>query len=84
MLPTLTNVNRFLQRDETLIHVLKSHLTHLIKDMMLKFVSPGKVAQLQRERILASVNFVDPVIEVSYEKLFIYWPHYTTGDKQSS
>ena len=52
--------------------------------MMLKFVSPGKVAQLQRERILASVNFVDPVIEVSYEKLFIYWPHYTTGDKQSS
>ena len=45
MQPTLTNVNKFLQRDEPLIHVLKSHLTHLIKDMILKFVSPGQVAQ---------------------------------------
>ena len=38
---------------------------------MLKFVSPCQVAQSYREGTLASVNFVNPAIQVSVEKPFI-------------
>ena len=71
MLPTLTNANKFLEHDEPLIHVLKSNLTHLIKDMVLKLASPCQVAQSYREETLASVNFADTAIQVSYEKPFV-------------
>ena len=79
MLPTLTNANKFLQRDELLFHVLKSHLTHLIKDTMLKFVNPCQVVQSYFQGTLASVNFADPAIQVSDEKHFI---SHTTGQKR--
>ena len=66
MLPTLTNASKFLQRDEPLIHVLKFHLTHLLKAMMLRFVSACQVAQSYLEQTLASMNFADPDIEVGH------------------
>ena len=65
----LTNANKFLQHDESL--VLKYHLTQLIQDVMLKFVSPCQESQSYQEGTLASVNFVNPAVQVSVEKLFI-------------
>ena len=59
-----------LQRGELLFHVLKSHLTHLIKDTMLKFVNRCQVAQSCSEGTLATVNFADTAIQVSGEKTF--------------
>ena len=41
VLPTLTSSNKFLQQEETLTHVLKLHLIHLLKNAMLKFVKPA-------------------------------------------
>ena len=46
VLLTLTSSNEFLQREETLIHILKPHLIHLLKDVMLKFVKPAKFKEL--------------------------------------
>ena len=66
---------------ETITHVLKSYLTRLIKDMMLKFVSLCWLAHW--EATLGSMNFVNPAIQVSDKKTF-YWPHNTEEDKQYS
>ena len=46
VLLTLTSSNKFLQREETLIHILKPHLIDLLKDAMLKFVKPAKLKKL--------------------------------------
>ena len=65
------NANKYFQRHRPLIHVLKSHLAQLIKDIMLKFVSSCQVPQSYQEGTLDSVNFFEPVIQVRDEKLFI-------------
>ena len=40
VLPALTNANKFLQREEPLIHVLRSQLKSLLKNVMAKFINP--------------------------------------------
>ena len=45
MLPTMINANKFLQRDELLMHMIKFYLTHFIKNTMSKSANPCQVAQ---------------------------------------
>ena len=49
-----------LQLDESLIHVLKSHLTHFIKNTMLEFDHLCQVTQLYWWGALASLDVVCP------------------------
>ena len=64
--PTLTNADKFLQRDAPFIDELKFHLTHLIKGMLLKLVSTGQVAQSYLTETLDSVHFGDPGIQIGH------------------
>ena len=57
ILPTLTSSNKFLQQEETLIHILKPHLTHLLKGVILKFVKPAEVQRAVRSDMLKSLEF---------------------------
>ena len=40
ILPTLNCTNKFLQRDEPLIHLLQPHLLSLVQKVLSKFVKP--------------------------------------------
>ncbi len=45
-LPALTHANMFLQREEPLIHVLRSRLVSILKKVMAKFIKPHSQTQV--------------------------------------
>ena len=65
VLPVFNEANKFLQREEPLIHVLQRQLYSLLKKVLGKFVKPSVlVAGIQKEALLA-VDFHDPSNQVS-------------------
>ena len=59
VLPALTNANKFLQREEPLIHVLDSQLKSLLKKVMGKFVKPLSIADAESRNELGSFSMND-------------------------
>ena len=59
VLPVLTNANKFLQREEPLIHVLHAQLKSLFKKVMGKFVKPLSIADVESRNELSSFRFDD-------------------------
>ena len=70
VLPTLISSNEFLQREETLIHNLKPHLTHLLRDVTLKFVKPAEVQRAVSSEMLKNLEFEK--IEIQSEDDRVY------------
>ena len=52
VLPDLTNANKFLQREEPLIHVLRLQLTSLLEKVMAKFIKPSSIADAESRNVL--------------------------------
>lgn len=72
VLPVFTHANKFLQREEPLIHVLQAWLERLIKNVLSKFVKPSVISEaLNDGGKLSSVDFVDPENHVNNSKLVI-------------
>ena len=59
VLPALTNANKFLQREEPLIHVLRSQLRSLLKKVMAKFIKPSSIADAESRNVFSSFSFDD-------------------------
>ena len=65
LLPVFNHANKFLEREEPLIHILQQQLYSLLKKVPGKFVKPSVLVEsIQKESLLA-LNFHDPNIQVS-------------------
>ena len=71
ILPVFNEANKFLQREEPLIHVLQQQLYSLFKKVLGKYVKPCVLVASIRERDLLSVDFRDPNKQVSDSDLVI-------------
>lgn len=71
VLPTLPSSNKFLQREETFIHIFKPHLIHLLKDVMLKFVKPAEVQRAVRSDMLKNLEFEKIEIQSEDDRVYI-------------
>lgn len=58
-LPVLTNANKFLQREEPLIHSVRWQLVNLIKKVIAKFMKPTSIAEALSKGELSSFSFAD-------------------------
>ena len=57
VMPIFTNANKFLQREEPLIHLLRPHLISLFKKLLSKFVDPRVIAATADKLILDPTNW---------------------------
>ena len=72
ILPTFNCTNKFLQREEPLIHSLQPQLFSLMKKLLSKFVTPSiLVASTKKVDGLFSLQFSDPVSQVHNKDLVI-------------
>ncbi len=71
VLPTFTITNKFLQREEPLIHVLQPQLFGLFKTVLSKFVKPAVIAEALKNSSLLTVDFKDPNNQLENEKLVV-------------
>lgn len=77
VLPIFTNANKFLQREEPLIYLLRSHLMSLFKKLLSKFVEPRTIAAAGDD-----VHLVDfESNQLGNEKLVIGFSYYATYSK---
>jgi hypothetical protein len=69
ILPTLNCANKFLQREEPLIHLLQPQLFSLVKKVLAKFVKPSLLMESLND--LYSLQYGDSVNQVSNSDLVI-------------
>ena len=60
LLPVFNHANKFLQREEPLIHILKQQLYSLLKKVLGKFVKPSVLVESIQKDSLLALNFHDP------------------------
>ena len=77
VLPTLIEANKFLQRDEPLIHVLLPFLEDLLKTMLGKFVKPAILAESLKQKCVTSIDFRNMCNKVSSTNLSIGYIYYS-------
>ena len=70
-MPTLIEANKFLQRDEPLIHVLLPFLEGLLKTMLGNFVKPAILAESLKQKCVTSIDFRNMCNQVSSTNLSI-------------
>ena len=69
ILPTLNCTNKFLQRDEPLIHLLQPHLLSLVQNVLSKFVKPTVLVAGLND--LDKLEYSDSVNQVTNSDLVI-------------
>ena len=65
LLPVFNHANKFLQREEPLIHTLHQQLYSLLKKVLGKFVKPSVLVESIQKESLLPLNFHDPSIQVN-------------------
>ena len=65
LLSVFNHANKFLQREEPLIHILQQQLYSLLKKVLGKFVKPSVLVESIQKDSLLALNFHDPSIQVS-------------------
>ena len=69
ILPVFTHANRFLQREEPLIHVLHPQLTNLLKKIYSNFIKPSVIADCIRD--LPSLKYKESCNQVDNDHLIV-------------
>ena len=71
LLPVFTHANKFLQREEPLIHVLQQQLMSLLKKVLGKYIKPSVLVESIREGVLLTMDFSDRSNQVNDSDLVI-------------
>lgn len=71
VLPALTNANKFMQREEPLIHVLNAHLKSLLKKVMGRFLKPSSISVADSRNELSSFPIEEESHHLSPSNIWI-------------
>ena len=71
VLPSFTHCNQFLQREESLVHVLQPQLAKMLQSILGKYAKPTVLAESLRAGGLSIVDFKNPENHLDNECLLI-------------